>query len=243
MTMLGGQHRIQYGTTAIEYDLIYARRTTLAVEVYPDGSVLVKAPLASSLDTIAALVHKRAGWILRQQRQFAAYAQPVVLPRRYVSGEAYRLLGRQLRLKVKVDRVQRVELGRTVLTVYVPDVEAQRSIAKLLLAWYRTQAERIFAERLAICYPHVAAWGIAYPDLRVRLMKNRWGSCQVTGHITLNLRLVQVEPDLIDYVILHELCHLKELNHSPAFYALLAKVLPDWHTKRERLNKAEVFQI
>jgi len=71
-------------------------------------------------------------------------------------------------------------------------------------------------------------------------MKARWGSCSGGGRVTLNLRLMQVNTDLIDYVILHELCHLKELNHSKRFYALMTRILPDWRDKRHTLNRSEM---
>jgi len=79
-----------------------------------------------------------------------------------------------------------------------------------------------------------------YPDLTIRQMQRRWGSCTPEGKIILNLRLIQVPKLYIDYVIMHELCHLKEHNHSHRFYALLDRVMPDWRTKREDLNTLEV---
>jgi predicted metal-dependent hydrolase len=81
---------------------------------------------------------------------------------------------------------------------------------------------------------------IPYPPLSIRQMKSRWGSCTASGPIILNLTLIQVPKDLIDYVVIHELCHLKEHNHSAAFYALLERVLPDWEDRRTRLNQIEL---
>jgi predicted metal-dependent hydrolase len=86
----------------------------------------------------------------------------------------------------------------------------------------------------------VQVLGIPFPELWVRPMKNRWGSCTASGRILLNLKLIQVPKDLIDYVILHELCHLKEHNHSSRFYELLNRVLPAWREARRKLNLHEV---
>jgi predicted metal-dependent hydrolase len=240
MTILGGQHRLQYGTTAIDYELVYSRRKTLAIHVYPDGSVVVRAPLGTRLDRIADVVRKRAAWILRHQRQFRDYAAPKLLPRRYVSGEAYRYLGRQLRLKLVSDTVGRVRLSGAYLVVGAPDPGDRQRVARLVDGWYRRRARRVFAERLRACFPGVEPLGVRYPDLLVRAMKSRWGSCGASGRITLNLRLIQAPTDLIDYVVLHELCHLVEHNHSPAFYALLDRVLPDWRERRQALQRAEL---
>ncbi len=217
MNVLAGEQSVQYGTTTIHYELIYARRKTLAIHVYPDGHVEVKAPLETPLARVGAAVQKRAAWIVRQQRQYATYPTANPLPRRYVSGEAYRYLGRQYRLKVIEDQVERVQLSRGFLTVSVTQAEDKARIAALLDQWYRTQAEHIFAERLEVCLARVESLGIVRPALSLRAMKTRWGSCTAKGHINLNPKLIQMPKDLIDYVVLHELCHLKELNHGAAF--------------------------
>lgn len=240
MTILGGLHQIAYGTRSIDYELTYSDRKTLAIHVFPDGSIVVDAPDASPLDMVEAKVRKRAAWIVRQQRQFAAYAAPSVLPRRYVSGESYRYLGRQYRLKVVADPVSRVHLVSGYLTVSTPDPADTNTIARQVGGWYRTHARRVFHERLALCYPRVQPYAVPLPDLAIRDMKARWGSCTPAGRITLNLRLIQAPKHLLDYVLLHELCHLKELNHSAAFYALLDRVLPDWRDRRHALNQLEL---
>jgi predicted metal-dependent hydrolase len=131
-------------------------------------------------------------------------------------------------------------MSRGLLTVGVHDPAGKARIAQLIDRWYRRHARRVFEERLKACYPRVESMGIPYPDLAMRTMKSRWGSCSAAGRMTLNLKLIQVPRSMIDYVILHELCHLKEHNHSPAFYALLDRVLPDWRERRERLNQLEL---
>lgn len=239
MSVLAGAQAVQYGTTTIHYELIYMKRKTLAIHVYPDGHVEVHAPLETPLDKIEAAIHKRAAWIVRHQKQYQTYAKPNPLPRRYVSGESYRYLGRQYRLKVVEDLVERVQMSRGFLTVWVNQVENKARIAALVDQWYRTQAERVFAERLTVCLARVESLGVGQPELSIRAMKTRWGSCTAKGRILLNPKLIQMPKDLIDYVIVHELCHLKELNHSSAFYALLDRVLPEWRERRQKLNSSE----
>ncbi len=240
MTVLGGQHSVQFGMTEIAYELIFSERKTLAIHVYPDGSVVVDAPVGSGLDAVEAKVKKRGGWVLRQQRQFETYATSNPLPRQYVSGESYRYLGRQYRLKVVADAVERVRLSRGYLTVSVADPSDTAHIQKMITAWYRQQAKRVFEERLKLSFPRVESLGISYPTLTVRQMKSRWGSCTAVGNIILNLLLIHVPKHLIDYVVIHELCHLKEHNHSAAFYAVLERVLPDWEDQRRQLNQIEL---
>lgn len=230
-------HTLEYGTTTIEYHVVFAERTTLAIHVHPDSSVIVEAPEGTDLAVIQERVHKRAAWILRQQRNFERYSfdQP---PREYVSGETHRYLGRQYRLKVLQSATSResARMSRGRILVYVQDTQDRDRVKQLLENWYRKQAKRVFRERLDEWYPKVARFGIEYPELAVRRMRSRWGSCTPSGKITLNLKLLQLPKALIDYVIVHELAHRKHPNHSPAFYALLDRIMPDWRERRERLN-------
>ena len=97
----------------------------------------------------------------------------------------------------------------------------------------------MFHERLCACFQRVAHTGVAFPTLTIRQMKTRWGSCSRDSRILLNLRLIQAPIEYIDYVIVHELCHLKERNHSKRYYALLDTTMPDWREWRQRLNAYE----
>jgi predicted metal-dependent hydrolase len=230
-------HVLEYGTSTIEYELVYVPRKTLAIDVHPDLRVTVKAPEGSEFALVEQKVRKRAAWIIRQQRDFARYSFELP-PRQYVSGETHRYLGRQYRLKVIQSATSKeiVKMYRGRLLVYVRALDDRGRVKPLVEAWYRKQAKRVFAERLAECYPRVERFGIEYPEFTVRRMKSRWGSCTASRRIMLNLKLIQMPKDCIAYVITHELCHLVEPNHSPAFYALLDRVMPDWRDRRLKLN-------
>jgi hypothetical protein len=234
-----GTHEIEYGTTTITYDLVYSDRKDLAIHVYPDGSVVADAPLDTRAEVIEQRMKKRASWITRQRREFDRIT-PSIPPRQYVSGETHRYLGRQYRLKVIEDTVERVKLLRGYFHIHVRDKADREHVRELMDNWYLTHARLVFSERLAACYPRVEHLGIPYPELDVRPMKVRWGSCTPSQRIILNVMLVQVPKHYIDYVIVHELCHLKEPNHSRAFYDLLDRVMPDWRERRDRLNTFEV---
>jgi predicted metal-dependent hydrolase len=134
---------------------------------------------------------------------------------------------------------ERVILTRGWITVTTVNRSDTRRVEELLMGWYRHQARRVFSERWEEVAPRIAAIGVTPPDtFRLREMKSRWGSCSSMGQISLNLKLIQVDESLIDYVILHELCHLRELNHSRAFYAILDRDVPDWKLLRAKLNKS-----
>jgi predicted metal-dependent hydrolase len=237
--MTAAIHQLHYGETTIEYHLTFVDRKTLGISVLPDLTVEVKAPLDSEFDIVEARVRQRANWILRQQRELARYL-PHVPPRQYVSGETHRYLGRQYRLKVVEADREWVKLNRGYLQVTTADKTNRDRVHTLLDGWYHKQAGRVFHERLAAVFPRVERLGIPYPELIIRRLQARWGSCSPDGIITLNLILIQTPKPCIDYVLLHELCHLKENNHSAAFYKLLGHVLPDWERRREQLNAVEV---
>jgi predicted metal-dependent hydrolase len=229
---------VQYGDTTIQYTLAYARRTTLAISVEPDLSVHVIAPDDTAFPAIEAKVRQRAPWILRQQRELEQYL-PTTSPRQYVNGETHRYLGRQYRLKIIQNQPDVVKLTRGWLYVYTTDTHDTAKVKHCVEAWYHKQATRVFHERLVAMLPRFQHLGLSQPSLTIKPLQARWGSCTGSRSITLNLRLMQVPKQYIDYVIVHELCHLVEHNHSKRFYLLLDRMLPDWRERRRRLNAVE----
>lgn len=229
-------HSVQFGETEICFSLNYADRKTLAIHVHPDGKVSVDAPLSADMEKVYGKIKKRASWILKQQRQFESYPAP--LPeRRYVSGETHRYLGRQYRLKVIEGLGEAVKMTRGMLQVETRYSQDSLRVQRLLQAWYRSKALIVFAERYAQCVKDIERLGIHHDKgFQLRFMAKRWGSCTGKGTITLNPELIAAPKDCIDYVITHELCHLKEHNHSQAFYRLLGSVMNDWELRRKRLN-------
>jgi predicted metal-dependent hydrolase len=234
----GTAHSVQYGTAAIDYTLTYRARKTLAISVHPDLRVEVTAPQGTELAEVEARVLKRAAWILRQQRDYRRYL-PHLPPRQYVSGETHRYLGRQYRLKVIEGEEDGVKLTRGRLLVQVQDRADRERVKALLDAWYRRQARRVFRERLDACYPRAQRLGAPYPAIDVRVLRTRWGSCNAPDRIVLNLKLIQVPEPYIDYVVMHELCHLVERNHGPRFQELFDRAMPDWRERKRGLDEYE----
>lgn len=234
---MAATHSVLFGETEIRFSLNYVDRETLAIHVHPDGKVGVDAPIAANLERIYGKVKKRASWILKQQLQFKRY--PPALPeRRYVSGETHRYLGRQYRLKIEAGDREAVKLKHGILLVETHEPGDSRRVKKLLQAWYRTRALIIFSERYAQCLQNVGRLNITHDKgFQLRFMSKRWGSCTSTGAICLNPELIAAPKDCIDYVITHELCHLKEHNHGTAFFRLLTLVMSDWEQRRKKLNE------
>ena len=230
--------QLVYGDERISYQVHRSprRHKTISIRVQPDGSVRVAAPGMAHDRDIESVVTARARWILRHVR-LARNAGRVLTPYRYVDGEQHLYLGRRLRLEIvknrKVDRTVKIQKGRLLVTAHRHDPDVVRD---LLLQWYRCRARQIFTRRLR-AIAAALPWKLAgIPDVRLRFMKKRWGSCSSGGVITLNPHLVKAPGDCVDYVICHELCHLREFNHSPRFYRLLDEGLPEWRTTKSRLD-------
>lgn len=242
-----GRHSIRYGDETIVFALTRpASRPVarVAIHVEPDGRVLVEAPANASLEAVLAAIKKRARWISRHVA--AARARMAhVLPREYVSGESLLYLGRRYRLKVLLqeDAKPAARMQAGFIMVATPR-QSPELIRATLDAWLRQRAREVFAERLEA----VAAslhWVKQAPPLRLQFMRVQWGSCSPAGRITLNPMLVKAPRECIDYVLLHELCHLRHHNHSPKFYRTLERHMPHWRAIKQKLdNLAEqVFRI
>lgn len=225
-----------YGDERITFERVNRQKAGKAlIKVHPDCRVQVSAmPDVPDAELVQA-AKKRGRWIYEQLRTFRAQLEHVK-PREYVSGESHYYLGRQYLLKVMVDpsSVQSVKLYRGKLEVSVRERNAER-IKSLLEGWYKEKAKEVFKSRLDAIMTQ-AIWIEKAPELRILTMQTQWGSCSPNGRITLNPLLVKAPRECIDYVILHELCHIVEHNHSERFYRLLSQVMPKWEKTKAKLD-------
>ena len=226
---------ITFGKQRIPFALDFRERTRLAISVHPDRSVSVVAPCGRTVAEVLDRVQKRAAWIVKQRSHFDQF-HPLTPPRRYVAGETHLYLGRQYRLKLISDDKPAVKLVGAFLRVHLSSRNDTDKIRHMLDAWYQNHARHIFSRRLEVCLESARALGPLEPDIVIRKMSKRWGSCTNAKCILLNTELVKTPLYCIEYVILHELCHLKVHNHSPAFYQLLDRCMPDWERRKKRLD-------
>ena len=224
---------IEYGSVVMEYTVEYRDRKTLGICVHPDGSVDIKAPVETPLEQIRKHVHRRAPWICKQQRYFSSFG--IHTPeRKYVSGESHLYLGRQYMLRIVDSERNEVHYKGNILEVECRHREDARH---LLIAWYRKRAEIKFNEYAGPLVARFSRHQVKPSGIKLKEMETRWGSCTASGQILLNPKLIGASRICIEYVILHELCHLVHRNHTKAFYELLSKEMPDWKKWKMKLER------
>lgn len=229
------EFEIQYGNSTIQFSLNYSARRTLGISVYPDQTVKVTAPANCELDKVITKVEKKAGWIQKQKRKYASLDRPTWTPE-YVSGETFYFLGRRYRLRVLKGK-DSVKLSGKFFLVTVSDKSKKGVVKKLLDAWFKNHANEILKNRFERWQSIIKNERIDFNSIIVRKMQMRWGSCTEKGNLILNSELIRVPVDCIDYVIVHEICHLKYLKHNNRFYNLLTKYIPDWEKRKIKLEK------
>lgn len=210
-------------------------RRSLRIIVRPDLSVRADAPSKFPLSEVVDAVQSKARWISKKLDVMKEF-HPLPMPHRYVSGETFVYLGRQYRLRVERGKRCPAKLRGKFLHVVVPSPDDRRAIRTLIEAWFRERAEDVMSRYLKQCLKVAKRHGVSEPKLVIRNMRTRWGSCTSNGCVTLNLRLVQAPVHCIEYVVMHELCHMLHHNHSPAFYRLLGRCMPDWRRRQATLR-------
>lgn len=221
-----------FGSKKINYELSFQDRKTLGIRVYPDSKVKVIAPFDTTDEKLKSKLREKAPWIIKQQLDFLSY-HPLTPPRKYVNGETHLYLGRQYKLRIEKAEVNEVKLFRGRLLVMKKD---NATAQNLLIDWYREKASAHFDDTLKKVLPLFVRYNISTPDLHIRQMPTRWGSCTPKGKVILNPELIKAPKGSIEYVIIHELCHLVHHNHTRAFYELQESIMPDWKKWKERLE-------
>lgn len=229
--------RLRYGADEVEYSIVENARLTSRVRIHvdPDGRVEVEAPPCTRPEYIQAAVQKRARWILQNVRS-AGDARRLALPRRYVSGEAHFYLGRRHKLIVvegcRAGSEVRLWRGRIEVVLPIADPAAVR---RRLKQWYREKSDVYFARKLPELVSRIDGIDTA-PTFQLLAMEKQWGSCSPVGRMSLNPSLIKAPAHCVEYVLIHELCHLIEHNHSKRFYGLLDRYCPEWREWKRELD-------
>lgn len=242
MTFRTDTREMIFGSTVIEYTVRRSRRRrkTVEIAVDPVDGVLVAAPAFATNAEVESIMRRRAPWIFRRLAE-VENGDGAAPQREWVTGETFLYLGRHYRLRL-IDSDGRhpgtVRLLGRWLEVPQPQCEqkdeARRQVIRAVERWYREHAETKFLQRVAL---YASRLGVRPNQVLVRSQAKRWGSCGRDGTLRFNWRIIMAPLSLVDYVVVHELCHLRYPSHDRRFWLLLATVIPDYQERRKAMRE------
>ena len=221
------------------YQIIRSKRKTIAIVVKTSGEVIIRAPRKFESTLIYEMVQKKRDWILKKLNQFAAQKTQFQHQLTFVNGKGILFQGNTCSVQVHLieKKRTRIEFQWKVFHVFVNenlgDEEKELSIRKKMMEWFKKQAFDFISLRIEQIKLLI---NVKPKKITIRNQKTRWGSCSSSGALNFNLRLLMAPVSVIDYVIIHELCHLKEKSHSKQFWALVNSILPDYKEKKQWLK-------
>lgn len=216
----------------------------LNLRVRKDGSVFVSANEMVPCEEVDKFIHSKASYIIKAIDHFREMEQYRPQPKQYVSGESFYIQGRGLRLQVSQVEKEAISSDGVYIFLEVKDANDIERKRSLVTRFLDQQCKMVFSEVMEDLYPVVKKYGIEEPSLRIRDMETRWGSCLTKKKIiTLNKRLLEAPRNCIEYVVMHELCHLIHPNHSRQFYAFLTMLMPDWKERKNYLDKNAAYWL
>lgn len=231
------QRRVQLSERTLDYALRRARRKTIGFSINATG-LTIAAPRWVAIGQIEEAIRERETWVLTKLADMRRHdaAIPHV---RWEDGGTLPYLGEPITLKIETRAVRSRTSGATfseadrTLTLALPAGASSLQVKDRAEAWMQNTARALFRQRLQFYEKRL---GVAHRVLRLSSAKTRWGSCSADGRILLNWRLIHFPLSSIDYVVAHELAHLKEMNHGPRFWATVADILPDFESARAQVK-------
>ncbi len=224
---------IRFGSKTIDFQIIYSERKSLGITITPDLQIFVKSPIRASISRIKEKVRKKAPWIIKQQNFFLSF-HPKTPARKFISGESHLYLGKQYRLRVTLGKRDEVQYKGRLIEV---TTKKKAKTKELVNEWYKARATEQFTEIAAPIILRFKKYKVSPRGLFLRQMPTRWGSCTPKGKIILNPELVKAPKPCIEYVIVHELCHLVHHDHTGKFFDLQTKMMPDWPKWKNKLER------
>ena len=229
------------GGLRVAYEFERGQRRSIGLRVGPQG-LSVRAPSWTPLAEVEALLQRKADWVLTKLRQVAQAERLGPAVTDWHEGGELAYLGRCLRLGLAPEHgfegAGAALAGERLLLALASDAGPER-VRDAAQAWLMREAKRIFTERLDHYAPRL---GVRYAGLRLSSAATRWGSASADGRIALNWRLVHLSLEMIDYVVAHELSHLREMNHGPSFWGVVESVMPDYEARREALRRVRIVR-
>ena len=206
-------------------EIIRSRRKTLAISIDAFGRLIVRAPLTCPKERIFAFLQEKERWILQKKSQTAGAGMR--LPPENLNGYTFLLLGKKCRIVLVESRY--VRFDEESYTIYLP----LKNPRTRLIKWLKENGKRIFT---TVTERKAKEMGLGFESVEISSAKGKWGSCSFDNKIRYAYRLIYVPKEVIEYVVVHELAHVRHKNHSPRFWAEVEKYVPDWKQKRKWLK-------
>lgn len=220
-----------------EYTLVRKKVKNINLRIHPDGTISVSASPRISVQAIEKFINSQNEYILKALSKFSKKRKWEITEKKYVTGESFYLLGRQLRLTVKESSRNHITEDDVYLTLECKNPENYVLKKRLIEKFFTQKCHEIFSHLIDKNYPLFQKYGIKYPTLKIRGMKSRWGSCMpAKNQITLNSSLIHFSERCIDYVVIHEFCHFRYPNHSRDFYSFMSVLMPDWKERKKEID-------
>lgn len=225
---------LMYGTTNIAFEVIFKNRKTMEIAVEPPYIITVTAPIGTKEEEIIRSVESKGSWIIKKLYSFK-HMNYKPINREFVNGESFMYLGRNYSLQIEVDpsiKKPEVKLYRGKFLVKSRSKDAE-IIKNSMEEWYRDRAKEIIEQRVSY---YQRFFNVVPKGIKIKEQKKRWGSCTLNNELLFNWRCIMAKSNALDYIIVHEMCHIYHKDHSKNFWDLLASVLPDYEIRKEWLK-------
>ena len=221
----------------IHYTIIFSRRRTISITINPDKGVVVRAPYRTHVKTIDRFVNKKSDWIIKTLDSFNSLIR-IDNSTGYSDGDSILLFGRDHKLKmIPSDKCSIRLVNDDIIEAEFTNGKNQLKINYLLEHLFKKIAQNRLPVKFREILLRYKGYRFSPADFVVRTMKKRWGSCSSKGKIAISYDLIRLDEKFSEYVIIHELCHLKHHDHSANFYNLLSEIYPDWKRVRKELKE------
>ncbi|MEO6921847.1 MAG: SprT family zinc-dependent metalloprotease [Collimonas sp.] len=230
-----GKRRLHFDEHILDYTLLRSKRRSIGFLISDDG-LRVTAPKWVTLGDIEIAIREKKRWIFTKLSEYRDRSTRRMQPQMaWRDGETLPYMGRSITLRIHATQKAGIHFddASDQLIVCLPADAGEQQLKDRVLGWLQLEAKRVFGERLPI---YAKKLGVTYQSFALSSATTQWGSCTSEGKIRLNWRLMHFALPLIDYVIAHELSHLREMNHSPRFWATVQSIFPDFETARKTLR-------
>jgi predicted metal-dependent hydrolase len=219
-----------------EYKVIYSGRRSITISISPHNGLVIRAPKGVSLQKIDSFVHEKSEWINKHLDNYSN-AVRINYGKKYVEGECHYFMGREHMLRLTMSTKPFVREYDNIIEAGLPYPGDSRKVKAILDKWYREKAILQFSRLLKNILIKYESYHFNPSEIVVRSSKSRWGSCSSKGRISISSELIKLDEKFYEYIIIHELCHLRHHDHGKGFYTLLEEILPDYKVVRKELRK------